>query len=113
MDLRNAVMLLLFAVLCAGSLFMESTDFVNRQVAPKWYWTVLCTVMLALLIIITSLFTRRQQFNRSFTSIAFVIIGVLCTFQAIMQWIIDERQTNRPHKDNVLEILSLETVLPP
>jgi type IV secretory pathway TraG/TraD family ATPase VirD4 len=45
MKSRNAIMLLLFAILYAGGLFMESEDFVNRQVTSKWHWAVWCTAI--------------------------------------------------------------------
>jgi hypothetical protein len=42
---RNTVMLLLFVILYAGGLFMESEDFVNRQVASKRHRIVWCTAI--------------------------------------------------------------------
>jgi O-antigen ligase len=73
--------LLLFC-LCAGSLFIQSSLFVNDRTTPKWYWTIFCSLVILFLSIVLSVFSSKGWSFRILTSWFCGIIASLCFLQA-------------------------------
>jgi O-antigen ligase len=75
---------ILFFLLGAGSLFLNSSAFVSVQIMPKWYWTLFCGMALLLVCIVLSFFypTNRMQQKKMISFFCLTIAG-LCTAQAL------------------------------
>ncbi|MDR1340574.1 MAG: O-antigen ligase family protein [Prevotellaceae bacterium] len=76
---RNILLTVIFALMCAGSLFPVSLLFVNEQVTPKWYCTVFC---LAALLLTYVAFSFSAKGKTATAQIIFPVILVLCIMQA-------------------------------
>ncbi|MDR0574022.1 MAG: O-antigen ligase family protein [Tannerella sp.] len=75
---------LIFTFMCAGSLFLTTSFFVNEQVTPKWYWTFFCSAALLLVYIVFSFFTGKGEVTgRNSMPAACLIIVTLCLLQAV------------------------------
>jgi O-antigen ligase len=74
---------LLFFCLCAGSLFIHSSLFVNEWITPKWYWTIFCSLAILFLYIVSSVFSTKKQRSSKFTTWFCGIITSLCLLQAL------------------------------
>jgi O-antigen ligase len=82
--IKNTLLLVIFTLLCAGSLFPTSSLFVNEQITPKWYCTVFCSAFLLLTYIAFSFMKKEKgsTIEKSILIICLTIIIFLCTMQA-------------------------------
>lgn len=78
--------MLLFAVLCFGSLFLKSSLFVDSRTVPKWYLSIFCCLALLLVVATGYLLSkndRRPIIWSDKLRPAFFIILISCSLQAL------------------------------
>jgi len=75
---------ILFFLLCLGTLFLNSSSFVNAQIAPKWYSFLFASAAILITFAVYSIIADIKQLRWDNLVLPFcLIIAVLCTVQAL------------------------------
>ena len=86
LNLNKALKVLLFTILCFGSLFLTSSKFVDSYTSPKWYFSIFCCSALIIVLIVEYLFTKGKTNSKNSVldiRIAFGVIMYTSVCQAI------------------------------
>jgi O-antigen ligase len=80
----QAIRYILLFLLGAGSLFLSSGAFVDVHLAPKWYSTIFCgIVLMAVCLVFSLLHNADKEKKPSMAAFFCFIVSVLCTAQAV------------------------------
>jgi len=78
------ILIVLFFLLCLGTLFLSNSSFVNAQTAPKWYSFLFFSSAILIIFALYSIFSNIKKLRLNNLVLPFcLIITVLCTVQAL------------------------------
>ena len=78
------ILLIFIFLLCLGTLFLNSSSFVNAQTAPKWYLFIYCFAAILMTFSLCSIFSDIKKLQLAdFALPLYLIITMLCAIQAL------------------------------